>query len=103
VLTKNNAICGKIINKALNTNIVTQKGRTPLNTVLIDIPLSFTIAETINKFMPTGGVIFDNSIWIITNTPNQMRSMFRELSNGRKIGSVSNIIDSVSIAIPRRK
>ena len=54
-----------------------------------------------NTFNPTGGVINPISVARTTRMPNQIGSKPNCTINGKKIGTVSNIIAMVSITQPR--
>ena len=68
-------------------NMAIRKGTIPRNIVYIGTSLAMPL--TTNTFIPMGGVIEAISIITTNSTPNHMRSRFRLVRTGTKIGRVS--------------
>ena len=71
-----------------------------LRPFLDDADLLGTTLDSTKMFMPTGGVIRLISITQTTRMPNQTGSKPSAVTSGKKIGTVSSIIDRLSIAVP---
>ena len=74
------------------------KGTTPRQIVVVGT-CGITLEST-KMFMPTGGVIRLISITHTTRMPNHTGSKPSEVTSGKKIGTVSSIIDRLSMAVP---
>ena len=78
-----------------------KKGKAPLKISAIFV--SFTIPWRTKRLRPTGGVTIAISIFNTTITLSQIRSMFKALMMGRKIGIVIKIIAAASRKHPRNR
>ena len=92
-------IDGKAISSASLRMSAYRNGITPFQIELVGTSGSMLLIT--KMFMPTGGLIMPISTTQTISTPNQTGSSPRCLISGKKIGTVSRIIDSSSIAVPR--
>ena len=84
VLGKNRTICGKMVRKAIQTNITIRKGIIPRN--IVHIGISLTSPETTKTLIPIGGVIKACSITSTIITPNHIPLKPRFIIIGWKRG-----------------
>ena len=79
-------ICGKIIKITIAKSNIRKYGAQPL--IISPIGLPPDIPCMTKRFIPTGGVIWPNSMSITMNTPNQIKSIPNPSTIGKITGSV---------------
>src|SRR5688572_22005483 len=89
---------GKAMRIARRTQSAAMNGSTPWKMARVGTCGSRVLST--NRFMPTGGLIRPISTTTTMSTPNQIGSRPMATISGKKIGTVSRIIDSSSIAVP---